>query len=73
MTEIDQDDTDAVIQKLKEVDDNINKTIESEYTRVPYVPKHWWTEEIHHANVIVCYWLAQVSFTQNNIKTTDTI
>eukprot|EP00957_Ditylum_brightwellii_P015119 1140003-Ditylum_brightwellii.AAC.1 len=50
-----------VIEALERIDASIDETIMTTYRNLKSAPKHWWTEEIHHADLLVRYWSARTS------------
>eukprot|EP00957_Ditylum_brightwellii_P146686 11166030-Ditylum_brightwellii.AAC.1 len=62
-----------VIEALEKIDAHIDEAIATTYGNIKSAPNHWWSEEIHHADLLVQYWSARTSMFCNNTFTIDTL
>eukprot|EP00957_Ditylum_brightwellii_P211598 15366354-Ditylum_brightwellii.AAC.2 len=66
-------DTMQVIEILEKIDVCIDEAITTTYKNIKATPKHWWLEDIHHANLLVQYWSALTSMLCSNTFAIDTL
>eukprot|EP00957_Ditylum_brightwellii_P104009 7924560-Ditylum_brightwellii.AAC.1 len=48
----DANDQDRIIQNLEAVDTHIDQCITRSYGKIKFTPLQWWTEDIHHADLL---------------------
>ena len=66
-------DQDEIIKNLEAVDMHIDKCITTGYEKIKSTPLQWWTEDIHHADLLVRYWGAHTSMYGNSINAPCTL
>eukprot|EP00957_Ditylum_brightwellii_P105097 8010529-Ditylum_brightwellii.AAC.1 len=69
----DVNDQDGIIRNLEAVDTHIDKCITRSYDKLKSTLLQWWTEDIHHADLLVRYWGAQTSIFRNSITAPCTL